>query len=49
MSKMATALPKDIEDVSLLGHAEAVSQVNPLILRKTGPFAANTDLLSHRS
>lgn len=44
---MATALPNNIEDVSLLDHTEAVSQVNPLILRKTGPFAANMDLLLH--
>lgn len=47
MSKMATTLPKSIEELSLLDRTPAVSQVNSLILSKTGPVAANVDLLFH--
>lgn len=39
---MTTALPKSIGDLSLLDHTRAASQVNSLILSKTGPIAANT-------
>lgn len=46
---MATALPESIEELSLLDRTEDVSQVNPLILSKTGPVAANMDLLLRSS